>query len=184
MGSASSHSTISTPSRAAIALGSNLGDRSGALEAAAGAVAAHPQISLLRAATPVETEPVGPVPQGRYINSAITVETSLRPRELLDALLCVERTLGRQRGGEVRWGPRVIDLDLLLYDDTIINHPGLIVPHPRMHERRFVLGPLAEIAGSWVHPVLRRTIADLLACIDLASRDAHATSTGTPSLEH
>jgi 2-amino-4-hydroxy-6-hydroxymethyldihydropteridine diphosphokinase len=90
-----------------------------------------------------ETEPVGPVVQGPYLNGALRIETALAPRQLLERLLAVESRLGRVRAE--RWGPRTIDLDLLVYADETIDEPGLTVPHPRLHERRFVLEPLAEL---------------------------------------
>jgi 2-amino-4-hydroxy-6-hydroxymethyldihydropteridine diphosphokinase len=91
-----------------------------------------------------ETDPVGIVEQSRFLNAAAALETELEPRELLDVLLDVERRLGRVRDG-TRWGPRPIDLDLLVYADEIVDEPGLRVPHPRVHERRFALEPLAEL---------------------------------------
>jgi 2-amino-4-hydroxy-6-hydroxymethyldihydropteridine diphosphokinase len=93
-----------------------------------------------------ETEPVGPVEQGAFLNGAVRIETDLGPRELLERLLAVEQRLGRVR--EERWGPRTIDLDLLLYGDEAVDEPGLTVPHPRLHERRFALEPLADLAPS------------------------------------
>jgi 2-amino-4-hydroxy-6-hydroxymethyldihydropteridine diphosphokinase len=114
------------------------------------------QMSLLH-----ETEPVGgPDGQGLFLNAAARVETTLEPAELMARLLTIETGLGRERGP--KWGPRVIDLDLLLYDDRIIDEPGLTVPHPRMHERRFVLAPLSEIARTVIHPRLNRTVGALL----------------------
>jgi 2-amino-4-hydroxy-6-hydroxymethyldihydropteridine diphosphokinase len=91
-----------------------------------------------------ETDPVGVVDQPRFLNAAAALETSLAPRELLDLLLAVERDLGRDRSAG-RWGPRTVDLDLLLVGDTVLDEPGLTVPHPRLHERRFVLEPLLEL---------------------------------------
>jgi 2-amino-4-hydroxy-6-hydroxymethyldihydropteridine diphosphokinase len=91
-----------------------------------------------------DTEPVGVVDQPEFLNGAVAIETTLSPRELLDALLRIERELGRVRGPE-RFGPRTIDLDLLLYGDEVVDEPGLQVPHPRLHERKFALEPLAEL---------------------------------------
>jgi len=137
-------------SRAFIAFGSNLGDRLANLQQAARLLRDHAGVEFVRASEIYETDPVGRVDQGRFLNAAAEVETTLSPRALLNLLLSIERELGRDRGrdrgaGE-RWGPRAIDLDLLLYDDAEIDEPGLTLPHPRMHERLFVLVPLADIA--------------------------------------
>jgi 2-amino-4-hydroxy-6-hydroxymethyldihydropteridine diphosphokinase len=102
-----------------------------------------------------------------FINMAAEVETPLPPEHLMDTLLAIERELGRDRSATVPKGPRTIDLDLLLYDDRIIDAPGLTIPHPSMHERRFVLEPLVEIAPNAVHPVLKRTARELLAGLNL-----------------
>lgn len=146
--------------RACIGFGSNLGDRSATIRAAADELRAAPGVQSVRRSSMHETDPVGGPPgQPAYLNAAAVVETTLSPRELLDRLLEIERQLGRQR--RERWGPRTIDLDLLLYDDRVIDEPGLTVPHPRMHERRFVLEPLVEIAPDMIHPVLRATVREL-----------------------
>lgn len=146
----------------AIALGSNLGDRNSSIAAALRALEALPATRVDRISELFETEPVGPGVQGKYLNAAALLTTSLAPRVLLDYMLSIERALGRMREVGRQWGPRIIDLDLLLYGDRIIAEPGLIVPHPRMHERRFVLEPLARIAPDFVHPVRRETVAQLL----------------------
>jgi 2-amino-4-hydroxy-6-hydroxymethyldihydropteridine diphosphokinase len=98
-----------------------------------------------------ETDPVGVLDQPRFLNGVAAVETTLRPRELLDALLGIERDLGRVRDG-TRWGPRTIDLDLLVYGNEVVDEPGLRLPHPRLHERRFALEPLAELDPELVIP--------------------------------
>jgi 2-amino-4-hydroxy-6-hydroxymethyldihydropteridine diphosphokinase len=124
--------------RAYVGLGANLGDREAAIRAAA------EQLGAVRLSTIRETEPWGYEDQPRFLNAVAELETDLSPRALLDRLLEIERELGRTRDGP-RWGPRTIDLDLLLYDDERLDEPGLTVPHPRLHERRFVLEPLAEL---------------------------------------
>jgi len=143
--------------RVHIGLGSNLGDREaalrGALELLGDDVVA---VSSFR-----ETDPIGYLDQPRFLNAAAAVETALEPRAVLDRLLEVERELGRTRDG-ARFGPRTIDLDLLLYGDRVIDEPGLVVPHPRLAERRFVLEPLAELDPDLVVPGLGR-VSDLLA---------------------
>ncbi|MGZ4408178.1 MAG: 2-amino-4-hydroxy-6-hydroxymethyldihydropteridine diphosphokinase [Gaiellaceae bacterium] len=121
-----------------VGLGSNLGDREATIRRAAGLIGAS------RLSPIVETEPWGYADQPRFLNAAAEVETSLSPRAFLDHLLEVERLLGRERVGP-RWGPRTIDLDLLLWDDQRISEPGLEVPHPRLRERLFVLEPLAAL---------------------------------------
>jgi len=148
-------------STAFIALGSNLGDRNANLLAALQALQDRPSIVVKQTSSFYETEPVGGPPgQGLYLNAAALVETRLSPGRLLQALLEVEAQLGRQR--QERFGPRTIDLDLLLFDNQVIDEENLTVPHPRMQERLFVLEPLAEIAPKAVHPILGLTVRELL----------------------
>ena len=130
--------------RAYVGLGANLGEREAALNAAVAALDATEGIEVVAVSAFRETDPVGYLDQPRFLNGAVAVETVLAPRELLDALLAVERSLGRTREGP-RFGPRTIDLDLLLYGDGSFDEPGLTVPHPRLHERAFALEPLAEL---------------------------------------
>jgi len=133
-----------------VGLGSNLGTRERVIGDAVALLGEHPDIEVLRASALRETEPWGPVAQPPFLNGAVVVETSLEPRALLGALLDVERRLGRMR--EERWGPRTIDLDLLLYGDEVVDEPGLTVPHPRLSERAFALEPLLELDPGLVVP--------------------------------
>jgi 2-amino-4-hydroxy-6-hydroxymethyldihydropteridine diphosphokinase len=143
-------------------MGSNLGNRKAQLDAAVAALAEAPGIVLQAVSRYHETAPVGgPGGQGDYLNAAAAVETTLEPLELLHVLQEIEHRAGRVR--TVRWGPRTLDLDLLLFGDRVIATAELQVPHPRMAERLFVLAPLAEIAPAAVDPVTGRTIAELLA---------------------
>jgi 2-amino-4-hydroxy-6-hydroxymethyldihydropteridine diphosphokinase len=149
--------SLTPVARAFVGLGSNLDDREaalrGALELLGEDVVA---VSSFR-----ETDPVGYLDQPPFLNAAAALETGLAPRALLERLLKVERELGRTRDGP-RFGPRTLDLDLLLYEDRVIDEPGLVVPHPRMAERRFVLEPLAELDPDLVVPGQGR-VSDLLA---------------------
>lgn len=146
---------------AAIALGSNLGDREATLSRAAESLAA---LGRIIAVSPwLQTAPVGYADQPDFLNGAALLETQLPPTELLHHLLQIELEHGRDRSHAIAKGPRTLDLDLLLYDDVIIATTELTLPHPEMHTRRFVLEPLAAIAPEWTHPVLQRTVAELLA---------------------
>lgn len=144
-----------------IAIGSNLGDRARACFAAVQKLSAHPQINLVALSELIETAPVGgPVWSPPYLNGAIAVETTLGAHALFTELMRIEKDLGRQHFE--RWGPRTVDLDLLLFGERIISSDNLIVPHPLMHERRFVLEPLAEIAPGAMHPALLMSVKALL----------------------
>jgi 2-amino-4-hydroxy-6-hydroxymethyldihydropteridine diphosphokinase len=144
-----------------VALGSNLGDRQRTLREAIAAMASLPATRLLARSEFLETRAVGP-PQPAYLNAAVSLDTTLRPAALLNSLLAIERAHGRTRARETRWGARTLDLDLLLYGDLIVREPGLTVPHPRLHERRFVLEPLAQIAPGLRIPTLGRTVEEAL----------------------
>ncbi|MGH2933767.1 MAG: 2-amino-4-hydroxy-6-hydroxymethyldihydropteridine diphosphokinase [Gaiellaceae bacterium] len=132
--------------RAYVALGSNLGDREATIRGALDALAAEPGIEVVAVSSLIDTEPVGVVDQPRFLNGVAALDTGLEARALLALLLDVERRFGRSREDGPRYGPRTLDLDLVLYGAEEIDEPGLQVPHPRLHERPFVLGPLAEIA--------------------------------------
>jgi 2-amino-4-hydroxy-6-hydroxymethyldihydropteridine diphosphokinase len=148
-----------------IGLGSNLGERAAAIQEALRLLDSEPGTAVLASTRPVETDPVGYEDQPRFLNAAARVETTLSPRELLALLLRIERELGRVRGDGPRWGPRTIDLDLLLYGDETLDEPGLQLPHPRLHERRFVLEPLAELDPALVVPG-RGPVSALLAGLE------------------
>ena len=130
--------------RAYVGLGSNVGDRERALRQALAQLAAQPGVEVARVSRFRETDPVDYLDQPRFLNAAAALDTELPPRALLDRLLEVERLLGRTRAGP-RFGPRTIDLDLLVYGDVVVDEPGLRVPHPRLSARRFALEPLAEL---------------------------------------
>ena len=148
-----------------LGLGSNLDDRRRNLEAALDALRAHPQIAVTAVSSFLETDPVGGPPgQGRFLNAAAKIETDLSPEALLEELKRVERALGRKPGP--RWGPREIDLDILLCGEEILETGTLVIPHPRMRERRFVLEPLAEIAPDVRDPVTGLSVRALLAHLD------------------
>lgn len=150
-----------------IGLGSNLGNRQQMLDRAVARLAREPNIRPVAQSRPFDTAPVGGPPgQGRFLNGALLLETALEPEALLAVLQRIERELGRRQTG--RWGPRPLDLDLLLYDRLVLETPALVVPHPRMAWRRFVLEPAAEVAGGMVHPTTGWTVARLLGHLNTA----------------
>lgn len=152
--------------RVYLAFGSNLGERVKNIQTAVTDLERW-GIKILRMSRLYETEPVGVKDQPAFYNAAAVGETALTPEEVLMAVHAIERSLKRER--KVKWGPRTIDIDILMYDDLVLEMDGLVVPHPRMVERRFVLAPLSEVAGAVIHPVLQKTISELLSeCEDTA----------------
>lgn len=142
-----------------IGIGSNLGDRhKNCLRAVE--LLKQSGLSVTKQSSVHETEPWGITDQPAFLNMAVEIETVLLPIELLALLKKIEKDMGRQEA--VRWGPRIIDLDILLYDDITLNTDALIIPHPLMHEREFVLRPLSELAEDLIHPVLGKKIGELL----------------------
>lgn len=147
------------PKHAFLGLGSNVGDREEYIEQAIFILGKSPGIKVLKKSSNYETQAEGVRDQPPFINAAVEVETSLEPHKLLSVIQEIENTLGRER--EVEWGPRTIDIDILLYEDEVISDDKLQIPHPLLHERIFALMPLAEIAPTVIHPVLEKTISDL-----------------------
>ena len=152
-----------------IAMGSNLGNRAATLGRAVEMLGRSPGVSVGSVSRLVETEPVGGPPgQGRYLNGAVAIRTTLSSPELLRRLKEIEKSLGRDRSVEPRWGPRTCDLDIALMGEQVVNEADLVIPHPRMHQRRFVLEGLAELAPAAAHPVRHKTMAQLLHDLDEA----------------
>ncbi len=147
--------------KAYLGLGTNLGQKKENLEKALEVLNSHGSVQVLKVSSFYETDPVGYENQDIFLNAAVVCETSLGPYELLDFIQEIEKALKRVR--EIRWGPRTIDVDILLYDSLeLLDEPRLIIPHPRMVEREFVLVPLSEIAPEMVHPGTGKSIALLL----------------------
>ena len=162
-----------------IGLGSNLGDRTKQLEQACQLLCGHPQIDCVSCSSFHPTPPIGgPAGQDPFLNAALRVTTSLSPEQLLGAAREVERQMGRER--RARWGPRAIDIDLLLYDQRVVETDELVLPHPRMAVRRFVLAPACEVASQMVHPSTGWNVARLLERLDEPPR--YVAIAGTDSL--
>jgi len=159
---------VAETTTAYIGLGSNLGEREQTIRSALKALAEREGIEVTAVSRLIETAPVGGPPQGDYLNGVAEITTTLGPQRLLQVLLEIEDEFGRARGE--RWGPRTLDLDLLLYGDAVVETQDLQVPHPRMHERLFVLEPLCDIAPAAIHPVLRATAAELIKRLDKPCR--------------
>ncbi len=156
------------PNRAFIGIGTNLGDRATNYQQAIARIAALRDTRVVRQSSVYETEPVGEI-KGSFLNGVIEVETEMTAEETMRRLLAIERAMGRQRGGgrkptnRAKYRSRPIDLDLLFFNHEVIDAPSLTVPHPRLHERRFVLAPMAELAPALVHPKFNKSISELLA---------------------
>ena len=154
--------------RAFVALGSNMGDKQGYLDGAVEALRADECVRVKKVSAYRVTEPYGGVEQDDFLNAAMEIETLYDPEELLDALHVLEQAARRER--LVHWGPRTLDLDILFYDDLVQDDPALILPHPDLQNRDFVLGPMVELAPNFVHPVLHKTMRQLL---DALSSDSN-----------
>jgi 2-amino-4-hydroxy-6-hydroxymethyldihydropteridine diphosphokinase len=148
-----------------IGIGSNLGDRRGYIEKAIGQIGDSRDMRLVRRSSIYETEPVSDIPQGRYLNGVLEIETDLAAAKLLKRLRGIENRLGRTR--RVKNGPRTIDLDILFFGDETVREASLTIPHPRLHERSFVLQGLNEIAPEFIHPALKVKIRDLYRRVSL-----------------
>ncbi len=159
------------PVRAYVGLGGNEGDIETTLTEALWALDALPQTSIRRQSAVYRTPAWGRTDQPDFLNAVVELQTRIVPRVLLNSLLEIEQRFGRVRRSEDRWGPRVLDLDLLLYGEDVLDEPGLSLPHPRLHERAFVLVPLAEIAPDLVVPG-RGMVRDLLAAVDTGGIEA------------
>ena len=146
--------------RAYLAVGSNMGDREKDIWDAVDALKAHPQIRVIKVSQMIETKPYGGVEQDDFLNGALEIETLLPPEELLSTLHDIENAADRER--ILRWGPRTLDLDILFYDKLVYESDSLVIPHPDMENRNFVLEPLSTLAPNYRHPVLQKTVSRLL----------------------
>ncbi len=144
-----------------LGLGSNQGDRVGAIQQAIRFLTDHQNIRVLSASSFYETEPVGFPNQEWFVNVAVAIDTALPPEELLEICQEIEKALGRVRDPQNQYGPRTIDIDILFYGDLVMNEPDLVIPHPRVHERACMLVPLLEVNSRLIHPVLKRNIEQL-----------------------
>jgi 2-amino-4-hydroxy-6-hydroxymethyldihydropteridine diphosphokinase len=151
-----------------VGLGSNLGNRARNVRKALGMLDEVEGVSVRAVSSLYETEPEGYEDQNWFVNATLQIETALLPNELLRLFKEIEQAIGRRK--TMRWGPREIDLDLLLYDQLCLEEPDLVIPHPRMHQRAFVLAPLAEIGADVFHPILHKTIGTLLAELQTTKR--------------
>jgi 2-amino-4-hydroxy-6-hydroxymethyldihydropteridine diphosphokinase len=159
------------PHRAFIGLGTNLGDRAANYREAVQRIATLPATRVVRQSSLYETEPVGDI-KGAFINGVVEIETEIAPDALMRRLLAIERLMGRKRvrgkkpaSSRAKYRPRIIDLDLLFFDNEIIDARTLKVPHPRLHQRRFVLAPMSELAPALIHPKLNASISEMLAAL-------------------
>lgn len=154
-----------------LGLGSNLGDRGKNLQEALVQLERW-GVKIIRASSIYETSPLGPQDQGWFFNMVVEGETKMEPEDLLTAISAIEKALKREK--VIKWGPRTIDIDILYYDDRVIEAPGLSIPHPGIPDRRFVLLPMNEIASDHLHPVLQKTTSQLLKdCADVTIVNVH-----------
>ncbi|MDP6541402.1 MAG: 2-amino-4-hydroxy-6-hydroxymethyldihydropteridine diphosphokinase [Phycisphaerales bacterium] len=143
-----------------LGLGSNLGDRAKYLATAVDSICKDPNILVVQQSSVIETEPVGIIEQGKFLNQVIEIQTEYEPLDLLSACLAIEASLGRVR--DEKWGPRILDIDILFYGCHSINEEDLIIPHPKAHKRLFVLIPMEEIAPNFEHPIEKQRISTML----------------------
>ena len=146
-----------------IGIGANLGDRANTLQRAVSILHAESKVSVVALSSVYETDPIGVVDQPKFLNAAVSLDTDLPARDLLNYLLDIEKDFGRVR--KTRWGPRTLDLDILLYRDAVIDEPGLTVPHSYLHQREFVLAPLCDLAPDVTHPVLAQSLQSLFSSL-------------------
>lgn len=170
------------PERAYIAIGSNIDDRDAHLESGISAVAAFPNTCITAVSSIYKTPPIGPVEQPDFLNAVFAVDTSLSPEALLISMLQTEKDHLRQRN--IHWGPRTLDLDLLLYSEHIVESASLTLPHPHMNDRCFVLVPLCEIAPDRHHPLTGLAFATHLAALDCSGEAQTVGQLTLPTTDH